>query len=71
MASGPLFLNIPIDASAHDVVGIKTYVEKMDAAIDAGAQMIAVTSPFGAGKSSVIELLQKKRREQQKDLSVR
>ena len=71
MASGPLFLNIPIDSSAHDVVGIETYVEKMDAAIDAGAQMIAVTSPFGAGKSSVIELLQKKRREQQKDLSVR
>lgn len=66
MASGPLFLNTPIASSAHDVVGVETYVEKLDAAIDAGAQMIAVTSPFGAGKSSVIELLQKSRAEKQK-----
>lgn len=71
MANGPLFLNVPINSSAHDVIGIETYVEKLEAAIDAGAQMIAITSPFGAGKSSVIELLQKKRREQQNDLSVR
>ena len=58
-----LFLNTPIASSVHDVVGVEMYVEKLDMAIDAGAQMIALTSPFGAGKSSVIELLQKKRKD--------
>lgn len=63
MGKGPLFLNTPIASSVHDVVGVEMYVEKLDMAIDAGAQMIALTSPFGAGKSSVIELLQKKRKD--------
>lgn len=67
MGKGPLFLNTPISSLGHDVVGVGTYVDKVDMAIDAGAQMIAITSPFGAGKSSVIELLQKKREEKRKD----
>lgn len=57
-----LFLNTPIIDETQDVIGIKTYVEKLSAAIDAGAQMIAVTSPFGSGKTSIVELLEKKRR---------
>lgn len=63
MGKGPLFLNTPIASSVHDVVGVEMYAEKLDMAIDAGAQMIALASPFGAGKSSVIELLQKKRKD--------
>lgn len=63
MGKGPLFLNTPIASSVHDVVGVEMYAEKLDMTIDAGAQMIALTSPFGAGKSSVIELLQKKRKD--------
>lgn len=71
MGKGPLFLNTPIASSGHDVVGVEMYVEKLDMAIDAGAQMIAVTSPFGAGKSSVIELLQKRRAEKRRDRKYR
>ncbi len=56
-----LFLNTPITDYDQDVIGVDTYVEKLNDAIDAGAQMIAVTSPFGFGKTSVIELLGKKR----------
>lgn len=67
MSKGPLFLNTPISSLGHDIVGVETYVDKVDTAIDAGARMIAITSPFGAGKSSVIELLQKKREEKSKD----
>lgn len=63
MKNGPLFLNAPISTSEHDVVGVETYVKKLDMALEEGAQMIAVTSPYGAGKSSVLRLLQKKRKE--------
>lgn len=71
MGEGPLFLNTPISSSENDIVGVGTYVEKLDRAIDAGAQMIAITSPFGAGKSSVIELLEKKRAEKLEDCDYR
>lgn len=71
MGKGPLFLNTPIASLGNDVVGVETHVEKLDMAIDAGATMIAITSPFGAGKSSVIELLQKKRGEKTGDRKYR
>lgn len=58
MAKGPLFLNTPISSADQDAVGINLFVDKLNTAINEGAQMIAVTSPFGAGKSSVIEMLQ-------------
>lgn len=52
-----VFLNSPIHDIAEDILGVQTYVDTLQAAIDANAQMIATTSPFGAGKSSVTELL--------------
>lgn len=55
-----IFMNTPIADSAEDVIGFSTYVEKLDAAIASGGQMIALTSPFGAGKTSIAELLQNK-----------
>ncbi len=61
MGSGPLFLNTPINSADKDIVGVDTLVDKLNSAIDKGARMIAVTSPFGSGKSSVIELLQNRR----------
>lgn len=55
-----IFMNTPITDSADDVIGFSTYVEKLDAAIANGGQMIALTSPFGAGKTSIAGLLQNK-----------
>ena len=60
-----VFMNTPITSADEDVIGFSTYVEKLDAAITAGGQMIALTSPFGAGKTSIVELLQEKYRENQ------
>lgn len=57
-----LFLNTPVSDISRDVIGVDAYVDKLNAAIDEGAQMIAITAPFGAGKTSVIELLEKKRK---------
>ena len=49
-------MNTPITSADEDVIGFSTYVENLDAAIAAGGQMIALTSPFGAGKTSIVEL---------------
>ena len=56
-----LFLNSPVEDIDADIIGMEPYVEQLNAAIDAGAQVIAVTSPFGAGKTSLMELLKKRR----------
>ena len=58
-----LFLNTPIESKQKDIIGINTYVKKLNAAIEEGAQMIAVTSPFGSGKSSISELLEESRKD--------
>lgn len=58
-----VFMNTPITTTSEDVIGFSTYVEKLDAAISNGGQMVALTSPFGAGKTSIVELLQEKYRE--------
>ena len=58
-----IYLNTPITSCSEDVIGFSTHVEKLATAIEGGAQMIALTSPFGAGKSSIIELLQGKYKE--------
>lgn len=62
LLSNPLvFLNTPICDGAEDVIGFQSQVDTLQAAIDEDAQMIAITSPFGAGKSSVTELLRAKK----------
>lgn len=61
-----LFLNTPVSSEQDDIIGIGTHIRKLNAAIDSDAQMIAVTSPFGAGKTSVIELLQVSREKKRK-----
>lgn len=58
-----VYLNKPIESSNEDAIDVSTYVERLDSAIDCGAKMIGVISPFGAGKSSVISLLQHKHAE--------
>lgn len=55
-----IFMNTPISSPEEDVVGFSVHVDNLDAAITKGAQMIALTSPFGTGKTSITELLQAK-----------
>lgn len=56
-----LFLNTPISRNIQDIIGVETHVKKLNYAINSGAQMIAITAPFGSGKTSIIELLEKER----------
>lgn len=67
MVKGPLFLNTPIDSPDRDVVGVGSYVDRLDAAIDRGAQLIGIVAPSGAGKSSLTELLERRRTARQGD----
>lgn len=61
MKDDMIFLSNSIEDSEKDIIGFNTYVEKLNSAIDKNVQMIAITSPFGSGKTSIIELLRKKR----------
>ena len=53
-----VFVNAPIKDSSEDIIGMGVYADKLKNAIDNGAKMIAITSPFGAGKSSLAKLLE-------------
>ena len=53
---GAVYLNHPIQNEDEDWIGISTYVDKLDAAVEADARIVAVTSDFGTGKSSLISL---------------
>lgn len=67
MDNKTIFLNNSINKEESDVIGFDTYVNKLSDAIDSGAQMIAITSPFGSGKTSIIDLLVKKREERKRE----
>jgi len=56
-----VYLNKPINSEKNDIIDFSTYVEKLDAAINEGAQMIGVVAPFGSGKSSMIGMLEEYR----------
>ena len=62
-----IYLNTPITTKENDIIGLSVCADKLSDAIDAGAQMIAITSPFGAGKTSVIDLLEEKRASHKKE----
>lgn len=51
-------MNTPIKTIDDDIIGFSTHIQKIKSAIGNDAQMIAITSPFGAGKTSISELLQ-------------
>ena len=55
-----VFINRPIQNEDEDWIGISTYVEKLDAAVEEKAKIVAVTSDFGTGKSSLISLYKNK-----------
>jgi len=53
-----IYLNREIDCKEVDEIGILSHVESLQKAIDSGAEMIAITSDFGGGKSSLVNLLE-------------
>ncbi len=55
-----VILNQPIEDEKNDWIGVKVYVDKLEAAINDGAKMIAVTSDFGSGKSSLLAMYKKR-----------
>ena len=55
-----VILNQPIENEENDWVGVSTYVDNLADAIDGGAKMIAITSDFGSGKSSLISMYKKR-----------
>ena len=54
------YTNKPITEESVDEIGMGVYVEHLESAIENGADMVAVISDFGTGKSSLIELLKEK-----------
>lgn len=55
-----IILNQPIESETKDWIGVSSYVDNLADAIDGGAKMIAVTSDFGSGKSSLISMYKKR-----------
>lgn len=59
--TGPMvFVNNPISDEEQDVLGIGTYADRINQALDEGANIIGVIGDYGTGKSSLIELIKKK-----------
>ena len=55
-----VILNQPIESEENDWIGVSSYVDSLADAINGGAKMIAVTSDFGSGKSSLISMYKKR-----------
>ena len=61
-----IYLNQPVSSEEADWIGVSSYVDKVHDVIQLGAEMIAITSDYGGGKSSVIELLEAKEKNEKK-----
>ena len=56
-----IYVNKEISSEKEDLLGISTQVNSIENAIDDGASMIGIIGDFGSGKSSVGELINKKK----------
>ena len=52
-----IFVNTPIESEDADVIGLESSVAAVKSAINDGARMIGVIAEYGAGKSSLTELI--------------
>ena len=55
-----VYINKPINEINNDVLGINTHLNRIDKAIDKGANVIGIIGDYGTGKSSLRELLKNK-----------
>lgn len=52
-----VFTNIPIKENENDLLGINTDADRIEQAINEGANIIGIIGDYGTGKSSLIEFL--------------
>lgn len=52
-----IFMNSPISTEENDAIGISSAVDSIKMAIEDGAKMIGIVAEYGAGKSSITEML--------------
>lgn len=57
-----VFINKPIDNITEDVLGIESYIDRINKAIDQNATVIGVIGDYGTGKSSLIETFKQNNR---------
>lgn len=57
-----IFMNTPIEDSSKDAIGVHASVSAIENAIHNGAKMIGVIAEYGAGKTSLTELLIRRRK---------
>lgn len=57
-----IFMNTPIEKTKKDAIGIHASVNAIRRAIKEGAKMIGIIAEYGAGKTSLTELLVKKQK---------
>ena len=55
-----VFTNIPIKDKDKDLLGINNEANRIENAIDEGANIIGIIGDYGTGKSSLIEMLKNK-----------
>ena len=55
-----VFTNIPIKDKNEDLLGINSEADRIEKAIDEGANIIGIIGEYGTGKSSLIEMLKNK-----------
>ena len=61
MKSEPIvFVNKPIKEEKEDIIGIISETERIEKAIEDGANVIGIIGDYGSGKSSLIEMLKLK-----------
>lgn len=65
-----VFMNTPINSKNDDIIGMTSAVDSIENAIQHGAQLIGVIANYGAGKSSLTEMLSKKRKNQKKPIYI-
>ena len=54
------FLEKPIYNKEDDLFNITSYVQDLEKAIDDGAKFVAIDGEYGSGKSSLVNILERK-----------
>lgn len=55
-----VFVNKPIMDDNEDLIGIESYIKRVEKAIDEGSNVIGIVGDYGIGKSSLIRLIKNK-----------
>lgn len=64
-----IFVNKPIEDDKEDLIGIESYMKRVEKAINEGSNVIGIVGDYGIGKSSLIRLIKNKYKEENTILS--